>query len=137
MTSMDPNPYASLAPANETSSSQSRRFGCLAAILLVAVIVGLFLYLAALLIFFVRTYRLIRARRQVVYFFWAIGITSFLTITNLGEADAWVGNDFQTLLFVYLVVRINVEHAKLLAESRSVRGPSPIFADRSVPMRPA
>ena len=44
MTSTDPNPYASLAPANETSSSQSRRFGCLAAILLVAVIVGLFLY---------------------------------------------------------------------------------------------
>jgi O-antigen ligase len=100
-------------------------------------IVGVGLYAASLLVFSVRAYRLIRARHEISYLFWAIGIFSFFAITNLGEAEAWVGNGLQTMLFVYLVVRINVEHAKLVAEKRSVYGPSPDFADRSVPMRPA
>jgi hypothetical protein len=99
--------------------------------------VGVGLYAASLVVFSVRAYRLIRARREVSYLFWAIGIFSFFTITNLGEAEAWVGNGLQTMLFVYLVVRINVEHAKLVAEKRSVYSPSPTFAVRSVPMRSA
>jgi hypothetical protein len=57
-------------------------------------------------------------------------------VINLGEAGGWVGNDWPTLLFVFLVVRTNVEHARLRAEQRRVPGaaavpggfhPAPIY----------
>jgi O-antigen ligase len=82
--------------------------------------VGLLLYGAALVLLVTRLFGLIKARQGGLYLFWAVAITAFLIVINLGEAEAWVGNDLHTLLFVFLVVRTNIEHARLRAEQRGV-----------------
>jgi len=84
--------------------------------------VGLLLYGAAVVLLVSRLVGLIKARQGGLYLFWAVAITAFLIVINLGEAEAWVGNDLHTLLFVYLIVRTNVEHARLQAERRRVPG---------------
>jgi exopolysaccharide production protein ExoQ len=98
--------------------------------------VGLVLYGAAIVLLATRLFGLIKARWGGLYPFWAMAIAAFLLVVNLGEAGGWVGNDLPTLLLVYLIVRTNVEHARLRAEQRRVPGalavqgslhPAPIY----------
>jgi exopolysaccharide production protein ExoQ len=81
---------------------------------------GIALLAAALIGLWVKTGRLLRHSRDVCLY-WVWGFILFFCFVNLGEVYGWAGNSLFTILFVYLVVRINVEYAGYRARARSRR----------------
>ena len=73
--------------------------------------IGLGCLAAALISFAIKVGLLLR-HRQNARLLWAVGFIAFFCVINLGEADAWLGNDLHTILFVYVMVRTNVEYAR-------------------------
>jgi exopolysaccharide production protein ExoQ len=66
---------------------------------------------AALIVLATKVGMLLRCSQDICLF-WIVGFTAFFFFSNLGEAEAWVGNDLHTALFVYVAVRTNIEYAR-------------------------
>jgi exopolysaccharide production protein ExoQ len=78
--------------------------------------IGLALFLIALIVVAVKLAWLLRFRRQPLTA-WALGFLGFDLAANLSETLLWVGNELLSILFVYVVVRTNIEMRKAVVEA--------------------
>jgi O-antigen ligase len=102
-------------------------------------LIGLGLSLAAVISLAVKISRLLRHYPDICLF-WVVGFISFDLFVNVGEPRLWEPNELHTLLFVYVVVRTNVEFASFSARARAIRiGPPEraVLASPSLRMRNA
>lgn len=84
-------------------------------------LIGLALYLSAVVSLAAKTTRILQ-RQGDTLFFWVVGYLVFYLIVNIGEIRLWEANDPHTILFIYVVVRTNIEYSSMtrraLAKSR-------------------
>jgi O-antigen ligase len=78
--------------------------------------IGLALFLIALIVAAVKLAWLLRFGRQP-FTAWAFGFLGFDLAANLSESLLWVGNELLSILFVYVVVRTNIEMRKAVVEA--------------------
>jgi O-antigen ligase len=83
-------------------------------------LIGLSLSLAAVIGLAVKIGRLLRHYPDICLF-WVVGFISFDLVVNVGEVRLWEPNELHTLLFVYVVVRTNVDFASFSARARVIR----------------
>lgn len=83
-------------------------------------LIGLGLSVAAVISLAVKISRLLRHYPDICLF-WVVGFISFDLFVNVGEPRLWEPNELHTLLFVYVVVRTNVEFASVSARARVIR----------------
>jgi O-antigen ligase len=87
--------------------------------------IGLGLFLAALLVLVFRMAWLVRRGSEPLVG-WTASFLGLFLATNLVETRLWVGNQIDTLLFVYIVVYVNLSLSRAVAAYGMRRMPAPV-----------